>query len=728
MTKKAFFNTFLWIGFISCLYLYADKATPPILDEDILKRIQHEVSGSICFEHIRFLSTLNREFGFKDHHLAAQYLVDKAADYGLKDAVIERYPQKVENDESYWKYIAPYEHFWNCRGGALRLVKPYPMLISDFESATGTVAPGSRATDLTAEVVFVGRGDSENAYQGKDVRGKIVLSENGIHMRVHELAVHKFGALGTIHYPNYNGRYPEEREAITPLHIWPWTDKTKEPTFGFNLSETKGLKLKEMIEKGEKVIVACKIDAEVIRDGAFELATAVIPGSALPQEEFIFFAHLDHSKPGAHDNASGCAVLLEIARTLSRLIQENVIPAPSRTIRFMWIPHMSGLEMYFFHHPEKIGKIKGGCNADCVGVNQAKYPSNFHVSLPPYSQATYLTDIANNLIGYFNETMMRANLYYGPDEDMFFSPEGSRNLFYVHRTPYLGSSDEYAANIAPWNIPSLYFQDSTLPPRHSQLNFLDYMDSTNLGRISYLGAIISYAFAALDENMAPKLLDEINYQGKNRLERELNLAFNALESSGPETVHQAYAKGKNLLHQGIKRELRIAQSLEEIISKKSYPRSLFALHQRSWEDNLAYYENKLAGHYRLKCRDLNLPFQAELFSRSESPEDRSVPILNPTMTRLPSFFRNNAYFGDKLGDSFIEKYKPLTITQLYSSKGIIETFNYIDGRNTIAAIHEAVEAELWSEGYSASHMLSIEELRGYLRLLQDAGVIDIKKK
>ena len=105
-----------------------------------------------------------------------------------------------------------------------------------------------------------------------------------------------------------------------------------------------------------------------------------------------------------------------------------------------------------------------------------------------------------------------------------------------------------------------------------------------------------------------------------------------------------------------------------------------------------------------------------------------VPVLGTAMQHLPSFYRNVSYFRDRLGDSFFEKYKPLTATQLYSSRGIIEAFNLIDGRNTIADLHDAVQAGMWSEGNSVRHLLSIEELRSYIRLLQDAEVIAIKGK
>ena len=72
--------------------LSRESATPPLLDEKILEKIADEVSGSVCFEHIRYLSTLHRIWGSKGHHQAAQYLIDKCVEYGLEKAKIEQYP------------------------------------------------------------------------------------------------------------------------------------------------------------------------------------------------------------------------------------------------------------------------------------------------------------------------------------------------------------------------------------------------------------------------------------------------------------------------------------------------------------------------------------------------------------------------------------------------------------------------------------------------------------
>jgi hypothetical protein len=103
-----------------------------ILKQEILDNIANEVSGRICFEHVRKLTTLHRMWGSKEYHEAAQYLIDKSKEYGLEDAVIERYPIKT-GDELFWMHSTGGYVPWDCKGGELRLVKPYPALITHFE-------------------------------------------------------------------------------------------------------------------------------------------------------------------------------------------------------------------------------------------------------------------------------------------------------------------------------------------------------------------------------------------------------------------------------------------------------------------------------------------------------------------------------------------------------------------------------------------------------------------
>jgi aminopeptidase YwaD len=692
------------------------QPTPPILEENLLQKIAQEVSGSICFEHIRFLSTLNRIWGSKDYHRAAQYCVDKCVEYGLKKAEIEEFPIKTGR-ESFWMHSTGGYVPWDLKGGEFRLVEPYPMLLSHYENAPSTIAPMSRSSDVVSELVYIGRGDAVERYEGRDVRGKIVLVEGGRHARAHELAVHQFGALGTVHFYEDGGQYWES-EGIYWANINPWSDdRKKESTFGINISSSQGKFLKGLLADKQKVIVSVKIEAEVIRDGVFELATAIIPGTMEPEEEFIFYAHLDHPKPGAHDNASGDAALLEIARTLASLIQKGIIPAPRRTIRFMWIPHMCGLNMYFFSHPEKLGKVKAGCNVDCVGVDPARFPTQFHVALPPHSLPSYLTDITLNLVDYVNDLIIQ-------EKNMLFAPEGSRSLFTTVLTPYQGGSDEYTANTRTLNIPSIYFYEEPLPPRHNQINFLEYLDRTNLNRICYLGAIISYAFTAAGEEMAPGLMIELEYRGKTRLEQELTKARHLIEYSSAEDIHRNYQMGMNLLYWGRKRELGMLKSMEGMAMKHAHLRRLHEDVLKSILQNSDEWLKQLSRNYEWKCQALGTRPQKGTAPPLDVRWEKAIPSFNPDIKGSIGYFSN--YLEDRLGEDFLKEYPGVRSSIKYGNVGYYEAVNYIDGRNSVADIFRAVEAELWSEDYSLYHQLKFEELVNFFRLLEDAGVIAMK--
>src|SRR5207247_4409283 len=78
--------------------------------------------------------------------------------------------------------------------------------------------------------------------------------------------------------------------------------------------------------------------------GNYEVVTAAIPGAdpKLKDQEIAYSCHLDHQRPGANDNASGCVTILEVARTLQKLVGEGKLARPARTIRFIWPPEIEG--------------------------------------------------------------------------------------------------------------------------------------------------------------------------------------------------------------------------------------------------------------------------------------------------------------------------------------------------------------------------------------------------
>src|SRR2546427_2280677 len=101
--------------------------------------------------------------------------------------------------------------------------------------------------------------------------------------------------------------------------------------------------MKERLAKGESTLLHAVVKAGQ-HLGNYEVVTATIPGAdaKLKEEEIAFSCHLDHQRPGANDNASGCVTILEVARTLQKLIAEGRLTRPARTIRFIWPPEIEG--------------------------------------------------------------------------------------------------------------------------------------------------------------------------------------------------------------------------------------------------------------------------------------------------------------------------------------------------------------------------------------------------
>src|SRR5260221_12006429 len=101
--------------------------------------------------------------------------------------------------------------------------------------------------------------------------------------------------------------------------------------------------LRERLGHGETIRLHAVVKAGQHASN-YEVVTATIPGAdaKLKEEEIAFSCHLDHQRPGANDNASGCVTILEVARTLQKLINEGKLARPARTIRFIFPPEIEG--------------------------------------------------------------------------------------------------------------------------------------------------------------------------------------------------------------------------------------------------------------------------------------------------------------------------------------------------------------------------------------------------
>ncbi len=229
----------------------------------------------------------------------------------------------------------------------LWLTKPEPRKLADLDEIPATLCSGSVTTDTTAALVYVGPGFQESDYQGKDVKDKIVLV-NGDPEMARRLAVETFGAKGLIGYSSSHPEWDPDQVGWGSIRV----GEKEKPTFGFMVSTRQGEELRNALERGTPIEVraVCRTRQVPYKE---QMVSALLPGDSLPNEELVFTAHLfeGFAKQGANDDASGCAAILETARTLRKLLDDGKLPPLRRSIRFLFVPEISGTAAYIQKFP-----------------------------------------------------------------------------------------------------------------------------------------------------------------------------------------------------------------------------------------------------------------------------------------------------------------------------------------------------------------------------------------
>src|SRR5216117_3330167 len=338
---------------------------PPLLPEKDVAALANELSGETAKRNLEGIARFHRQRGSKGFHEAAELVAERARAYGLSDVAILQFPTDgkifygtqrsrpawdVEVGELTEEGIGidpcppPRPDYKRAPGvgiGSITCIELTAKLIGSYEAEPIVLAEDSESADVTANLVDVGEGTKESDYAGKDVKGKIVLvsAQPGA---VQDLAVGKFGAAGTVSYAQNQKTawWGEDENLIRWGHLETFSPNK---TFAFMVSLKTARGTKERLARGEKIRLHAVVKAGQ-HAGDYEVVTATIPGTdaKLKEEEIAFSCHLDHQRPGANDNASGCVTILEVARTLQKLINEGKLARPARTIRFYWPPEVEG--------------------------------------------------------------------------------------------------------------------------------------------------------------------------------------------------------------------------------------------------------------------------------------------------------------------------------------------------------------------------------------------------
>ncbi len=547
-----------------------------MLPEDIVKAVTNNISGISAKDYAAAISTFHRIQASPGFSEAVEYL--KKAVASISDAKVKVFEYAADGKVEVSNWQNPFG--WEGKEGKLELLEPEEMTLADFSAEPISLVAHSTQTEIESEVVYIGKGVSPSDYEGKDVRGKIVLTEN-LAKHVHKIACIEHGAAGLLTFVPPKG-IDELAELRRYDAIWPSSEEKDKTKFGFALKQGDAVRIKQWLFEGKTVRVKAKVEA-TLGSGKLQVLSALIPGENKNKEIWVA-AHVCHPHPGANDNASGSGVLLEVLRVLTQLFKEEKIPKPTFSIRFLWIPEWSGTIQFIHHEQDLLKRCQAMINLDMVGADPTKSGSVLHLFRTPFS----LPSTVNNVVRFWLKK--EAKVEDKRREGGMVAP-----LPYQY-SRYSAGSDHFMLTDSTVGIPAVMLNQ--FPDRfyHTSTDTADKLDTRQLSYASRIAALSTlslvlpkhvYEETILTEcrNEFVELMQEVSLRGVTELSRCLGdpekiyprvLRWLGLAHDlGQETLDKAteewsLIEEQEALRQSLKTSLQMVYTTEMVVARKAY--------------------------------------------------------------------------------------------------------------------------------------------------------------
>jgi len=556
------FTYFLFV----CLFLnvsHFQAQNIPLNQEDLINHLNQELSGESPKRNLEFISRQHRMRGSEGYTKSINFIQYKLEEFKLEAIEMIKIPADGKTmygtQKSRLAWDVTFAELWEIDAQTDILIEK----IADWESIPLVVAQDSHSGDVSAFLVDIGSGQSEEDYINKDIKGKLVLTSSQPGSVV-SLAIEKYGAVGILSYAQnqVTAWWKENENLIRWGHLSSFSE-TK--TFGFMLSLKQARAFQQRLERGEVIKLHAKLEARQ-HEGYYDILTAVIEGSdaKLKNEEIAFTCHLDHPRPGANDNASGCVAILEVARTLKKLIDVGKLNRPKRTIRFIWSPEIEGTTALLNYKPEMAKKIKANIHMDMVGGNP-NTKAIFHVSRSPQSLPNVVNDIGEAFGNFVNETS-KAHASGEIVDFPLVSQEGGKEALGAVLGGFHMGSDFQVFTEGSFSIPAIYLHDWPDRYIHTNYDVPANIDPTKLKRSAFIGAASAYVLADFNEKDVKSLIEVMK---QHILKRSAKLLDYCTELSKNEALNAKYYFWKNegIAFQSIQGFSEIAEG-----SRESYRR------------------------------------------------------------------------------------------------------------------------------------------------------------
>jgi hypothetical protein len=547
-----------------------------MLPDEIIKAIADTVSGIKAKDYAAQISAFHRIQGSPGYDAAAEYLKNEAE--SMKDIEVNLFEYPADGKTKIGIWEAPLG--WEAKRGRLELMEPEKRPLADFEAEPISLIAHSTSAEFEGEVVYVGKGLSDEDYKGKDVKGKVVLTKSRARL-AHRIACVKHGAAGILTFVAPSGK-DEIAELRRYDAIWPDGDEIDDTKFGFSLTQGDGVRIKQWLEEGKPVKVRAKVNA-ALKPRKLGVLTALVPGED-PSKEFWLVGHLCHPHPGANDNASGAAAVMEALRAITTLVADEKIPKPVYSIRFIWMPEWSGTIQFIENEKDLLKKCIGMVNMDMVGADPSKSGSVTILNRTPFS----LPSTLNNVVRHWMEKEI--------DRQQDRSLGGTITPLRYKYERYSAGSDHFMLTDSTIGIPAVMLGQDPDRFYHTSTDTPDKLDSKQLAYSTRIASLSALSFAlpkhVYEETILvecrdefAELMREISIHGVTELSRclgdpekiypRLLRWLGHAHDLGQETLDKAATEWSLIaeqesIRQALKTSLQMVYTTEMVVARKAY--------------------------------------------------------------------------------------------------------------------------------------------------------------
>ncbi len=455
-----------------------DRALPPRA-ETIYQQLKDRVDAGVAMSVVTFMAPLWRLAGNPAFEASQQQIFDRLAASGLQP----RYEAFANSGAG-----------WDHSKGTVRLGGPGGEIVLSRDEHRVALAINSFSTapgGVTLPLVDVGAGTSDAAYDGKNIKGAVVLATGSL-ARVFALAVRGRGAAGVISSEIAPYTRPSETPDVLQWGSIPLDETAR--SFGFKATPRAAARLKTALAQGA-VSVHVEIESTFHRRPNRTLSVE-IPGRAHPEQRVVLAAHVQ--EPGANDNASGCGSLLAAVLAIQDAIRRGALPPPARTLTFLWVDEIRGSEEWIKQDAARVQQVVAMLSLDMTGEDTTKTGGTFLIEKQPDPSA--LWDRPSDPHSEWGASKVDAAAVRGSflnDLHLAVALRRARDTNWVVRTnPYEGGSDHTVFMRA--GVPSLLNWHFTERYYHTNLDTIDKVSAAEMQHVAIAVGTTALFLASAD--------------------------------------------------------------------------------------------------------------------------------------------------------------------------------------------------------------------------------------